>query len=337
MADVPLITVLMPLYEHGDSVGSALQSMLKQTVGRLQVVVVDDGSTDGGPEIVAGVAEQDARVTLIRRSHQGIVAALQAGLDRIVTPYVARMDADDWSAPERLARQLELLTSEPSLAAVDCQVALAAGPTTGYGMKRYVSWVNGHGDWNAMRNHLLEESPLVHPASLMRTEALRAVGGYVDGPWPEDYALWLRLVAAGYRLGKVQETLFTWSDPPQRLTRTDGRCTAEAHLALKVAILPRLLPEVRAGVQIWGAGPTGRAWHHRLLEAGIPVLRIFDVKAGLIGTERHGAVVHSVDDLPRHPRPICLIALGQPKAKALTLQFLTEHGLKPWEHYLFVS
>ncbi len=337
MVDDPLVTVLMPLYEHGDTVARAVRSMLGQSLENLRVLVVDDGSTDDGARQVAQLAARDSRLALLRRSHEGIVATLQAGLERVKTPFVARMDADDWSAPDRLALQLELLASDPGLAAVDCQVELAPGATTGYGMKHYVSWVNSQCDWPTIHAHLLEESPLIHPATLLRLEAVRAVGGYVDGPWPEDYSLWLRLVAAGYRLGKVPRPLFTWSDSPGRLTRTDRRCTQESHARLKVAMLPELMPTVRSGVQIWGAGPSGRRLQRSLQEAGIPVLRIYDVRAGLIGSQRDGVPIHSVYDYPRFTAPICLVALGQPRAKALTMQFLRDHGLQPWEHFLFVS
>jgi len=337
MTSVPPITVLLPLYQHGDTVGDALVSMQAQTLTEISIHVLDDGSTDDGPDIVAAAAALDPRVRLFRYPHRGIVATLQDGLSTVRSPFAARMDADDISAPERLEHQLAALVASPTTAAMDCQVHIAESGITGAGMRQYVEWANRLLSWEALRGALFEESPMIHPASLMRTEAVREVGGYLEGEGPEDYSLWLRLVGAGWRLGKVPQYLFTWSDPPGRLTRVDPRCSLRALMGLKVKMLPDLVPGVRDGVQVWGAGPTGRRLMQRLRQAGIPVVRIFDIDPRLLGRELHGAPVTSLYEFPSHSSPICLIALGQRKAKALAKDFLVQQGMVSWEHYLFFS
>lgn len=337
MIPVPLVTVLLPLYQHGPTIGAALASMQAQTMAELAIHVLDDGSTDHGPEVVSAAAGDDPRIRLFRFPHRGIVATLREGMASVESPFMARMDADDLSSPLRLVRQLDALAAAPELAAVDCQVRLAGSEVTGAGMQQYVDWANGLLDWVALRDALFEESPLVHPATLVRTEAVRGVGGYLEGEGPEDYSLWLRLVGAGWQLGKVPEFLFTWADPPGRLTRTDPRCSLKAIMGLKVRMLPELVPAVRNGVQVWGGGPTGRRLMRRLQGAGIPIHRIFDIDPKLIGRELHGAPVLSLYDLPQHRRPVCLIALGQRRAKRLAREFLSQHDLQSWEHFLFVS
>ena len=334
---VPPVTVLLPLYQHGDTIGAALASMLAQTYTDLAIHVLDDGSTDQGPQVVADVAAGDPRVRLFRFDHRGIVVTLESGLAAVRSPFVARMDADDYSAPRRLEMQMAAMAADPQLAAVDCQVELGGCQITGGGMRQYVDWVNGLLSWGSLRDALFEEAPLVHPATVLRTEALREVGGYQESAGPEDYSLWLRLVGAGWRLGKVPETLFTWADSPGRLTRVDPRCTREAQLALKVRMLPELVPGVRAGVQVWGAGPTGRRLMRQLAAAGIPIVRIYDFAKRLLGRELFGAPVVSLYDLPAHPSPICLVALGRRPAKERVREFMGHHQLKCWEHFLFVS
>jgi glycosyltransferase involved in cell wall biosynthesis len=337
LTSTPLVTVLLPLYQHGYSVGAALASIQAQSVGDMAIFVLDDGSSDEGPARVAAAATLDERIRLFRFPHRGIVATLSEGLAAVQSPFVARMDADDLAAPLRLERQLEMLNLAPEMAAVDCQVEIAHSEVTGAGMRQYVKWVNSLTEWTVLRDALFEESPLVHPAALMRTDAVRAVGGYVEGDGPEDYSLWLRLVGGGWRLGKVAERLFTWADPPDRLTRNDPRCSLNAIMDLKVRMLPELLPEVRDGVQVWGAGPTGRRLMKRLRSAGIEVMRIYDIDPNLIGKELHGAPIFSLYDFPAHSSPICLVALGQRKAKALVADFLRQNQLVAWQHFLFFS
>ena len=337
MTAAPSVTVLLPLFEHGDTIGDALASIQKQTFADLAIHVLDDGSTDCGPEVVLAAAARDPRVRLTRYEHRGIVATLEAGLATVQSAFVARMDADDHSAPHRLERQLAVMAADPGLAAVDCQVELGPCEITGGGMRQYVEWVNGLLEWESLRDALFEEAPLVHPATLMRTAAVRGVGGYQVGPGPEDYSLWLRLVGDGWRLGKVPEFLFTWRDGPGRLTRTDPRCSRDAIMELKVRMIPELLPTVRSGVQIWGAGPTGRRLMRRLVAAGIPIVRVYDLAPRLIGRELFGAPVVSLHEFPRNPTPICLVALGRRAGKAQTRDFMRQHQLNSWEHFLFVS
>ena len=88
------------------------------------------------------------------------------------------------------------------------------------GMQRYADWVNSLNTGADIDRELLVESPLVHPAATMRVEAVRAIGGYRSGPFPEDYDLWLRLRRAGWRLARVPEVLVHMSDHNGRLTRT---------------------------------------------------------------------------------------------------------------------
>jgi hypothetical protein len=337
LTSIPLVTVLLPLYQHGPSVASALASIQAQSITDLAIYVLDDGSTDEGPEIVAEAAIRDERIRLFRFPHRGIVATLSEGLEAVQSAYMARMDADDLASPRRLQRQLEMLKLSPDVAAVDCQVEIAQSEVTGAGMRQYVNWVNSLLEWRALRDALFEESPLVHPATLLRTEAVRAVGGYVEGVGPEDYSLWLRLVGAGWRLGKVPECLFTWADPPGRLTRNDPRCSLDAIMDLKVRMLPELLPAAQEGVQVWGAGPTGRRLMKRLRTAEIPIRRIYDIDPKLIGRELHGVPIFSLYDFPSYSSPICLIALGQRKAKSVAADFLQRHELAAWTHFLFFS
>src|SRR5690606_24435607 len=122
------------------------------------------------------------------------VAALEAGRAACGGELIARMDADDVAHPARLAEQVAALDADPELAGLGCNVAMFPRRRVGQGMELYVRWLNGLADPAAVERERFVESPLVHPAALIRAAALEAVGGYVERGWPEDYDLWLRLL-----------------------------------------------------------------------------------------------------------------------------------------------
>jgi len=327
----------MPVYNHVAWCGAALRSILNQTVDDLRVLAVDDGSTDGSLDALQEAAGGDRRVTVLRRPHAGIVGALNAGLAESNAEFVARMDSDDISLPARLERELALLSSDRRLGAVDCRVTLAQTSVTGDGMRTYVDWLNSLGEWAQIRAALFQESPLAHPAVLMRSEALNAAGGYLDVSGPEDYSLWLRMVEKGFGLAKVPETLFEWRDLPERLTRTSPRYSPEQWIGLKVRHLPTIHPRASGPLQLWGAGPSGRRFLRAALSAGLDVQRVFDIDPKRIGSTLHGLPILVLDRLLVNLDCLTLVALGTRTAKAQVRTWAAAHALTEWEDYLFVS
>jgi len=335
---MPVVSVVMPVHNHEATCAAALASIRQQSLRDVEIIAVDDGSTDGSRGALEHAAERDPRVRIVSIPHGGIVAALQAGVASSGAPLIARMDADDWSHPERIAKQVAFLDGNPDVGAVDCRVELGWSHVTGGGMVDYVGRLNSLLGWPDLRNSLFEESPLVHPAALMRRTALDAAGGYRDDPWPEDYSLWLRMVAAGYRLAKIDEVLFRWNDPPGRLTRTGPRYEGACIAALKARFLAVLRPQVAAqGCQLWGMGPTGKMTLSALQREGVRVVRAFDVDPRKIGNRVGGVRIHPLDELPSCRGQLTLVALGTRPAKALAQKHLAALKFAPWEDYLLLS
>src|SRR4051812_10668575 len=105
----PLISVVMPVYNCQRYLASAIGSILTQSYADFEFVIVDDGSTDRSREIIEGFAKKDSRVKLISRPNTGIVGALNDGVAAARGKYIARMDADDISMPERFQKQLDYM------------------------------------------------------------------------------------------------------------------------------------------------------------------------------------------------------------------------------------
>jgi hypothetical protein len=298
---------LLPVRDAARWLAEAVTSALDACGPDDVVLVVDDGSRDD-PLAVLPV---DPRLRVLQQPPLGIVAAMERGRRALDTPLLARLDADDVALPGRIPAQRARMAADPSLGAVGGRARMRAD--TGEvpeGMRVYTEWVNGLDD---PRVGLLVESPLFHPAVTMRAAAVEAVGGYRDGPFPEDYDLWLRLAAAGYGLAAVPEDVVLLRDRPGRLTRTDPRYARAAFLPLKLAWVGQVLLPERRRVVVWGAGQAGTPWIRWLVEKGHDVRAALDLKPG---TTRHGVPILRPEALAELTFDLLLVAVGSRGARA---------------------
>lgn len=327
----PLVSVILPVRDGAATIAEALDSLLAQTLRDIEIIVVDDGSTDDTSATVAVYTARDSRVRVLRESvGHGIVYALNKGVEWASASFLARMDADDRCAPERLARQLAMLEADPTLAVVSCLVRLFGEVPDNAGMRRYVEWLNSVVTPEEIAAARFIESPVAHPSVMMRREALRDLGGYRDMPWAEDHDLWLRVLAGGWRIGKVEETLLEWRDSPGRLSRTDGRYSLEQFLACKAHHLARL-PAVRErGVVLSGGGPTGKALARLLASEGVTIHAFIDVHPRRIGSRIGGVPVLGIDAIQPagDSSPIQLAAAGSDGARGRIRGLLAERGYR---------
>jgi len=310
----PRVSVLLPVKDAEGTLPECLASLRAQTLAEHEVVAVDDGSTDGSRALLERAAEEDPRVRVLRSTGRGLVSALNAGAAAARAPLVARMDADDVALKDRLRRQATRLEADEKLDVLGTQVEVLGGARND-GMRAYVLWSNALQDDAAMRRDLLVESPLVHPSAMMRTAALLGLGGYRDYDGPEDYDLWLRAAAAGFRFSKLPEVLLQWRDSERRLTRRDPRYAPARFFARKLQAL--LEGPLAAGgpVVVWGAGEIGKAWARALRARGVLLCAFVEVDPRKLGQRIHGAPVLGVDEAKALGPALHLAAVGQPGAR----------------------
>jgi glycosyltransferase involved in cell wall biosynthesis len=328
---MPAVSVLMPCYNAARTIDEALTSLANQTLNDYELIAVDDGSSDQTLDILNRWAGQDARIQVLVQPHAGILEALNHGLTSCCAPYVARMDTDDRSHPERLELQVHYLDENPKTAVVGSLVAAFPAGQVRQGFQIYLEWLNALVSDEAIRREIFIESPLAHPSVAFRRELVVKAGGYQEHGWPEDYDLWLRLYCMGAQFAKIPRVLLEWREHPQRLTRTDSRYSLENFLRAKAQYLARGPLAGRDGILIWGAGMIGRRLSKHLLRQNCPLVAFVDIDPHKIGRTRRGYPIIAPKDLPalwdHYTHPVLLAAVGARGARALIRARLVEMGL----------
>ena len=315
------VSVLLPVRDAAPWLASSLASLARQTVADHEVIAVDDGSTDGSGELLDRAARRDDRIVVIHTPARGLPAALNAALASASAPWVARHDADDLSHRERFERQLGRLAEEPSLDVLGTRIRLFPSGAVGVGMRRWTAWHNTLLTHESIQREVLIDSPLAHGTAMIRRDLLARSGGWSERGWAEDLDLWVRLLAAGARFGKLALPLYGWRQHARSSTRTDVRYSRERFLLLKVAALDSgllhggnraTLLGVGASLARWRAalGPRVREWH----EVGRPEAQVAPFL-----------------------RPPLVLAVMAMKARERWRRFLCALGMRESSDFIFVA
>ena len=333
----PAVSVLMPVRNGVKHLDEAMRSLVTQTFDDFEVIVVDDGSTDGTWDCLEHWASDDHRIRLFRSRPRGIVDALEIARAQARARYLARMDADDIADRRRFALQWALLMDEPEVAGCGCGVRYFPNSVVRAGARRYEKWLNSVRSPEDVARSVWVECPLAHPTFFLRTDVVEAGGGYQDHGWPEDYDLILRVHLAGHRLANVPAVLHHWREGADRLSRIDHRYKPEAFLRCRVHYLCLGPLKDARDVIVWGAGPVGKSFARAAQDFGIRVVAFVELDPRKIGQEIHGAPVLGVTEALRIRGPLHAAAVGQYGARARIEGLLEEAGLVGGKDFVAVA
>jgi len=253
MTAVPYVSVVMGVYNTARYLRAAIDSVLAQQGVDFEFIIVDDGSTDETPGILAEASAHDSRVRIITQTNAGLTQALIRGCAAARGRYIARQDGDDLSMPDRLRLQAGMLDADPSLVFVSCW-----SEVIGPGGEPLIKYQRP-GTKAAAKGMLLRErcGPPGHGSVMFRRDAYESVGGYrALFYYAQDSDLWLRLANVG-ELNYVQRVLYHYRISAEsisgRLHATKlpyARLIDELHLARQngedeTDILQRFVPPER--------------------------------------------------------------------------------------------
>jgi glycosyltransferase involved in cell wall biosynthesis len=227
-----LISIIVAVHNVEAFLDECIRSMVGQTYRNIEIVLVDDGSTDDTAQIVAGY--DDPRICYYKNEkNMGIVYTLNRAYSLCRGEYIARMDADDISLPERFARQVEFLDANPDVAVLgtNCETFDDNGPL--------------YSGWSAtnpaqMKVDLLFSCGVAHPSVMMRREVIQNLGGYdLNFEGMEDYDLWCR-VAENHGVTTLADILFRYRVHSGQVTKNPSEKYMERLRKLKIRQLGQL-------------------------------------------------------------------------------------------------
>ena len=265
VTDFPLVSVVMPVYNGERYLRAAVQSLLSQTLQPIEIIVINDGSTDQTGQILDELAT-DPRVKPVHQPHLGIPRARNTGLALAKAKYIAVHDADDLSLPDRLAKQYAFLEQSPDVALVGSLANVVN--ETGHLIGRFGGVVT---DPQQIAETLLTRNCLVHGSVLMRTAAVEAVGRYREAfAFAHDYDLWLRM-AEHFEMRTLAEVLYLRRSHPDSVSHTHRQVQG-----VYASIAQELAQERRQTgsdlLEREGAAAFLNAYGTRLQEAGLPAV-----------------------------------------------------------------
>lgn len=333
----PAVSVLLPFRDAEQYFNDALESIAEQTFTDIETVLVNDGSEDSSALLAKDWCSKDSRFKLVNNAGSGLVDALNTGLAESSGTWIARMDADDISLPERIEKQYRLAVSGGPMTVVSCRVRSFPRESITRGYRLYEEWLNNLIEPGQIEKNLFIESPIPHPTAFYHRQSILAEGGYMERKLPEDYELWLRLWSRGYSFIRVPEILLRWRDHPHRLSRTSSAYSLTSFYMLKAKYLGCVPCMSGKTVYIAGSGQAARRLGKCLQDNGFHIEAFIDPSQSRQGMVLRGRPVRGADVLSGGFDIPVVIASRLPGARKSIMEFLDGLGFVEWENYVVCS
>ena len=200
-------SVVIPLYNKEHYIEKTIRSVLNQTYTDYELIMCDDGSTDGTYALAQSYAEKHGNIKVLKNEkNMRLAYSLNHCLSVAEGEYIARMDADDISCPTRFEKQVEFLENHPEIDLLGTSITVKDGDELLY---------NRIYEYDPIKSVYLTASPFAHPTLMIRKSVLDALGGYRVSPETmrcEDLDLWFRFAIAGYKGVNLPDPLYLYQE-----------------------------------------------------------------------------------------------------------------------------
>ena len=235
MSNIPLVSVVMPVYNGKPYLEEAIESILCQTFRDFELIIINDGSTDDSETIINNYKKKNDQIRTYSQENQGLVQTLNRGFGCAKGRYVARMDADDISLPQRLEQQVRILDTELDVAMVGSSFCAVDEK----GRHTYVTYQPVSD--GAIRWHVLFHNPFAHTSVMLRASVMRKNNLQYDDSarHAEDYDLWSRLLCFG-KGRNIRDPLVKYRRHSQRMSSVFLEQQQEQAIRISARNLKRL-------------------------------------------------------------------------------------------------
>jgi glycosyltransferase involved in cell wall biosynthesis len=225
MNNPPPVTVLLPVYNAGKYVAAAIESVLQQDFRDFELLIINDGSTDDSPQVIARY--DDPRIRVLHQANCGLIETLNRGLQEAKGTYIARFDADDLCFPERLGLQYAFLSAHPEYVLVGSEADYMDEEGNFLFTFRFPQY-----EHEEILSDGFRHCPFIHASVMYRKEAVIAAGGYDPKAITfEDHLLWRNLSGYG-KMKNMRQPLISVRFNPDSVT-IDEKWRGRAFLKLK--------------------------------------------------------------------------------------------------------
>lgn len=330
----PLVSILVPFKSTEVFLTECIQSVIEQTYQNWELILVDDGSTDGSYGTVNAFAEKDARMQLFKNSGNGIIDALQLALLKSKGKFVTRMDSDDMMMPNKIeVLANNLLTHGKKHVAVGLVKYFAEGGVKP-GYKSYENWLNKLTKTGSNYDEIYKECVIPSPCWMVHRDDLLACNAFNPHIYPEDYDLTFRFYKSGYKCIPCSEVLHQWRDYSTRTSRTHVHYAQNHFTSLKINHFLDIDFNPDKTLVIWGAGTKGKIIAQTLVERNIDFEWICD-NPKKIGKDIYGKTMQPFETLSKIENPQSIITVANKTAQKEIRAYLKNLDLKPVVDYVF--
>lgn len=230
----PVVSVIMSVYNGETHLAQAIESIIKQTYKAIEFIIIDDASTDNSPAILKEFAERDQRIRVMRNQENiGLTRSLNKGLRICHGEFIARQDADDFSSPERIAKQVYFMTCNPDVMLLGTSGCLMDEKGKVLHNERVVSGTN------RLRKLIIKKNQFFHGSVMIRKSCLSKIGLYNEEfRSGQDYDLFLR-IAENYAIENLWETLYHYRITSTAISMTKTKEQLMSGLIAQTASLHR--------------------------------------------------------------------------------------------------
>lgn len=214
-----LISVILPVYNGEKYLKEAIESILNQTYTNFEFIIIDDGSKDSSLEIIRDYEKEDERIVVVSRENKGLIATLNEGIEKARGKYIARMDQDDISLPQRFEEQLKyMITNNLDICGGNYLIIDQNSKT--------ISTSEVPESFSEILLTMVSNVPFAHPSVMIKKFFLDdkklkyGINGYKNA---EDLDLWINMYNQNARFGNVKKRIIKYRVVPTSMSRTNHK------------------------------------------------------------------------------------------------------------------
>ena len=327
----PEISVVLPFSNNADTLAKSIESIRSQSFEKFELLLIYSNPDDESQRIAGEYASLDPRILLHADRAEQIVHALNNGIHSSKGKYIAFLDAEDISHPERLRKQYDFLEKNKEFDLIGSCVNYINDEDMQFRLFEYVKWHNRiitHAD---ICNNRFVGSPLIHSSVMFRRQLTKKHEMFRLGDFPEDHELWLRLLDKGIKMCKYPEVLIDWKDPSKKIALSHEQYASQAFYEIKTTYLYNWLKlnnRFHPKVVVWGAGYLARQRFSLLQDMGIDPKFFIDIRP----SPKHKVIEYT--HTPPAGRNFIVCYLSHPETREKIREFLVGLGYSEGKDFI---